>query len=358
MSANRQEDQIAIKRNVEAAIKISAIFIMLYWCYTILSPFLAVVVWGGLIAIIAKPVNDKLEGVLGSRKRASTLLTLALLAIFIAPTVALVDQVSSGAQTFYAELQDGSFQIPEPSESVKEWPLIGEKTYAFWFGASDNLEATIKKHKVKVEEILKSAASRAAGAGLTVLMLIFSIIISGFFLAGAEGSGQFAKKFIVRLAGERGERFALQASSTVRNVARGIIGVALLQAALAWVGFYLIDFPAASLFAVLVLLLSIVQINPLILMVPTAIYVFSYEPSTLIASIYLVWSIAVGFMDNILKPILMGKGTDVPMMIIFLGAVGGFIAYGFTGLFIGAVVVVLGYEIFMAWLTEHDRVEL
>jgi len=357
MSTNREEDQAVIKRNVEAAIKISAIFVMLYWCYTILSPFLSVVVWGGLIAIIAKPLNDKLEGVLGSRKRASTLLTLAMLAIFIAPTVALVDQASAGAQTFITELQEGSFNIDEPSESIKEWPLVGEKTYAFWYEASTNLDATIKKHQAKITELLKSAASSAAGAGLTVLMFIFSIIISGFFLAGADGSSQFSKKFIVRLAGERGERFAIQASLTIRNVARGIVGVAILQAALAWFGFYLIDFPAAPLFAVLVLVLSIIQINPLVVMVPTAIYVFSYEPSTLIAVVYLVWSIAVGFMDNILKPIIMGKGTDVPMMIIFLGAVGGFIAYGFTGLFIGAAVVVMGYEIFMAWLTEHGSLE-
>jgi len=357
MSVNHEEDQTAIKRNVESAIKISAIFVMLYWCYTILSPFLAVVVWGGLIAIIAKPLNDKLESVLGSRKRASTLLTLAMLAIFITPTIALVDQATAGVQTFMAELQEGTFNIDEPSKSIKEWPLIGEKTYDFWYDASTNLDAMIKKHQVEITELLKSGVSRAAGAGLTVLMLIFSIIISGFFLAGADGSSQFSKKFIVRLAGERGERFALQASTTVRNVARGIVGVALFQASLAWVGFYLIDFPAAPLFAALVLLLSIIQINPLVLMVPTALYVFSYESSTLIASIYLVWSIAVGFIDNILKPIIMGKGTDVPMMVIFLGAVGGFVAYGFTGLFIGAVVVVMGYELFMAWLTEHDNLE-
>ena len=357
MSVNRQEEQVAIKRNVETAIKISAIFVMFYWCYTILSPFLSVVVWGGLIAIIAKPLNDQLEGVLGSRKRASVLLTFAMLAVFIAPTVALVDQATTGIQTFMTELQEGTFSLNEPSISIQEWPVIGEKTYEFWHEASTNIDATIKKHQAKILEILRSGASHAAGAGLTILMLIFSIIVSGFFLAGADGSSQFAKKFIVRLAGERGERFAIQASTTVRNVARGIVGVALFQASLAWLGFYLIDFPAAPLFAALVLLLSIIQINPLVLMVPTALYVFSYESSTLIASIYFVWSVAVGFMDNVLKPIIMGKGTDVPMMIIFLGAVGGFIAYGFTGLFIGAVVVVMGYELFMAWLTDNQSVE-
>ena len=130
-----------------------------------------------------------------------------------------------------------------------------------------------------------------------------------------------------------------------------------MQASLAWVGFYLIDLPAAPLLAGAVLLLSIVQINPLVIMVPTAIYVFSYEASTVIASIYMIWSIAVGLLDNVLKPIVMGKGSDVPIMIIFLGAVGGFIAYGFPGLFVGAVVVVLGYELFIAWLNDQDTPE-
>ncbi len=355
--SERNADQIATKRTVETVIKVAALGAMVVWCYNILSPFLSIVIWGALIAIIAKPLNDRIEVLAGSRKRAAVVMTLVMLAVFISPTVALVDQGSETTQRLFVELKAGTLDIPEPSDSVKTWPLIGEKTYAFWYDASTNIEATIQKHRVQIDAVLRTAVSKAAGAGATVLMLILAIIIAGVFLSGADGSSQFAKKFIVRLAGERGERLAVQASDTVRNVARGIIGVAILQAALAWIGFYLIDLPAAPLFAGAVLLLSIVQINPLVIMVPTAIYVFSYEASTIIASIYLIWSIAVGLLDNVLKPLVMGKGSDVPIMVIFLGAVGGFIAYGFPGLFVGAVVVVVGYEMCVAWLNDEDAPE-
>jgi predicted PurR-regulated permease PerM len=354
MNQLNKEDQLAVKRMLEAAIKISALALMLTWCFEILRPFIAVIVWGALIAIIAKPINDKLEGLVKGRSRAATLLTLILLAAFISPTVVLVDQASEKTQTLVTKLEEGTLHIPAPEESVKEWPVIGEKAHAFWSEASSDIDQTLVKHKEKINELVGDFLGKAAGAGATVLMLIFAIIIGGVFLAGADGSTAFANKFIKRLAGDRGDHFASLASSTVRNVARGIIGVAIMQAGLAWLGFYLIDFPGAPLFALLVLLLSIVQINPLVLMVPTAMYVFSYEDSTLIATLYLVWSIAVGLFDNILKPIIMGKGADVPMMVIFLGAVGGFISYGFVGLFVGAVIVVLGYELFVAWLNEQD----
>jgi len=357
MNNNQTNNQQSVKNFIEGSIKLSILFVMVYWCYTILSPFVALILWGAIIAIITNPLCDRVEQWVGNRNRAAFVITIVILVIFISPSVAIIEKLAENTQHLSTQIKEGNLSIPEPREAVKTWPLVGEKLYSIWSDASQNIQALAVKHKDSLIEVSKAALGKATDAGLTILLLIFAIIVAGFFMANAEKSGNFAHQFICRLAGNRGEHFATLASTTVRNVARGIIGVAILQAALAWLGFYAVDFPAAPLFAFLVLALSIVQINPLILMIPTAIYVFNYEDSTLIASAYLVWSIAVGLLDNILKPIIMGKGAGVPMMVIFLGVLGGFVSYGFVGLFLGAVVIVLGYSLFIGWLNEYDQVD-
>jgi len=357
MNSNQANNQQAIKNFLEGSIKLSILLVMVYWCYTILSPFVALILWGAIIAIITNPLCDHVEQWLKNRNRAAFIITLILLIIFISPSVAIIEKLAEYGQQISTQIKEGTFSIPEPKETVKTWPLVGEKLFSFWSDASQNLQALAVKHKDSLIDVSKAALGKATDAGLTILLLIFAIIVAGFFMAKAENASHFAHKFICRLAGDRGDHFATLASTTVRNVARGIIGVAILQAALAWVGFYAVSFPAAPLFAFLVLALSIVQINPLILMIPTAIYVFNYEDSILISSAYLVWSIAVGLLDNILKPIIMGKGAGVPMMVIFLGVLGGFITYGFVGLFVGAVVIVLGYSLFTSWLDEYEETD-
>jgi len=353
MPITNTDGQQAVKNYMEGAVKISILFVMVYWCYTILSPFIALVLWGAIIAVITNPLCDQVAKWLGGRNRAAFAITVILLAIFISPSIAIIEKLAENTQQLSTQLKEGSLSVPEPNETVKSWPIIGEKLYSLWFDASQNLTALAQKHKTSLIEISKSALGKATAAGLTILLLICSIIVSGFFMAHADKMSKFSHQFIGRLSGERGEHFATLASTTVRNVARGVIGVAILQAALAWIGFYAVGFPAAPIFAFLVLALSIVQINPLIVMIPTALYVFNYEDSSLIATLYLVWAIAVGLLDNILKPIIMGKGAGVPMMVIFLGVLGGFISYGFVGLFLGAVVIVLGYSLFISWLNEY-----
>ncbi|GAA5215696.1 AI-2E family transporter [Corallincola platygyrae] len=345
-------DRQFIKRALEAAIRIAAIAFIVTWCYDILKPFVAPVLWAAIIAVAVKPISDWLETKFGfSRKWAATTVTLALLAALIVPTTVVTEKLSANVQTVTAKIESGEFDLPNPEDKVKDWPLVGEKVHAVWDEAANNLEGFLKKHETQVKEWGRVVFSKVAGIGIATLVMIFSIIIAGVFLAGADGSANFVTKLSTRLAGENGAKFAGLASVTVRNVTRGILGVAILQALLAGIGFYVIDLPAAPLLAGLVLVMSIIQINPLLLMVPLAIYVFSFA-SPVVAVIYMIWSIAVGLMDNVLKPLIMGQGSQVPMMVIFLGAVGGFVTMGFIGLFVGAVVMVVGYELFTAWLND------
>ena len=347
-------DKNSVTQLVEASIKIAAIFILASWCYQILNPFVTPIIWAAIFAVALKPVCDWVEGKLGGkRKLAAIMVTLGILGLVITPIVLLGEGIIDNSMVFAATLEAQGFELRPPAESMRTWPLLGEQAYQFWSQAVQDIPSTVEHFRPEIAEFSKSFALKAAGVGGSMLLMILSIIIAGVFLAAADGSSGFAHRLARRLAGETGEKFASLASVTVRNVTQGILGVALLQAVLAAIGFAIIGLPAVPLLALLVLIMSIIQLNPILLLLPLAIYVYSFA-SPVVATIYLIWSIAVGLMDNVLKPMIMGKGSPVPMMVVFLGAIGGFMTTGFVGLFIGAVIVALGYELFMAWLKAGE----
>ena len=351
-AAKNEQSKRIVRQAIEAAIRIAVLFIVVIACYDILKPFIVPIVWAAIIAIAVKPICDWLESKFTlSRKLAATLVTLCLLGLTISPMVILANSVADRMISVSTQIKSGEFDLPEPSESVKTWPIVGDNLYRSWQVAALNVEEFLEKNEQSIKKIGKAILSKLAELGVTTLIMAFSIIVAGIFLVVADSATHFSNKLFTRLAGERGQRFASLSNTTVRNVTRGILGVAVLQSFLAWLGFYVIGLPAPVLLAGIVLVMSIVQVNPVLLMVPLAAYVFSYA-SPFVAILYMIWSIVVGIMDNILKPIIMGKGADVPMMIIFLGAVGGFISMGFIGLFVGAVILVVGYELFIAWLKQ------
>ena len=346
--ADRQSRGFGVQ--LDTFIKTAAVFLMLYWCFTIVSPFLTLVLWGAIIAVILEPLCNRITPWCRSRHLAATAITLVLLAIFITPMIALVDESLEFAQALQQRVAAGQLSLPPPDDSVRQWPLVGELVGDLWQGAYADMPELLRQHQDKLQEFSRWLLGHAKLAGLTILKVILSIVIAGVFVAMSAASTRFAHDVICRLAGERGEHFAALAGRTVRNVAQGIIGVAILQAALAGMGFYLAGLPAPLLLSLLVLTMSIVQVNPLLLMLPLGIYAFGQIEQPVLAVLFMVWSIAVGLLDNLLKPLIMGKDAGAPMMVVFLGAIGGFISYGFIGLFVGAVVIVLGYSLFIDWL--------
>ena len=348
----------SVQRAVEAAIRIGLLFLLAAWCFLIVEPFIIPILWGMIIAIACHPMYRWMRVKLGDRgKLAATVFTLIALTVLITPTVMLVDTVADTTQKLSGELQDGSLTVPPPPPSVREWPFVGEELSAFWTGASENLGATL----TSVAPYLKDAAgwllTTAAGAGLGVLQFVVSIIIAGVILANDTSTGAFLKSLAIRLTGDRGTEFAILATKTVRSVAQGVLGVALIQSLLAGVGLLAADVPGAGLWALLVLLLAIVQLPPLLVLAPIIVYVFTAS-STTVAVIFMIWSIFVSMSDAFLKPLLLGRGVEVPMLIILIGAIGGMIYSGIIGLFVGAVVLALGYELFKAWLQEDQSASL
>ena len=352
--ATQQETQLFVRRVIESGIKMSVLAALVMACYSILKPFIAPIIWAGIIAVAVKPLCDFIEKKIKSRRISAIITTLLLLSILIYPTYMFASSVIKGSQGLATKFEAGELHIPSPKEKVKQWPIIGESTYTLWYDISHNLSKTVIEHKDELANFSKGVGSKIASAGIAVVVLVFSIFISGVFLANANMCGMFIHKLAKRLAGDAGEQFANLASTTILGVTQGILGVAALQGILAGVGFAIMGIPAAPVLGLAVLILSVIQLSPSLILLPVSIYAFSIT-GPVAASIFLIWNLAIGLMDNILKPIIMGKDSSVPMLVIFLGAIGGFISMGFIGLFVGAVVLVLAYELFRTWLTFNVK---
>jgi predicted PurR-regulated permease PerM len=252
------------------------------------------------------------------------------------------------------QVETGTLVVPPPADSVREWPLIGEQTYGAWKLASVNLEAALKKFKPQVTAVSKWALSAAAGVGGGILMFIVSVIIAGAFLVFGDSGSKAIETIAGRVMGKKGgTEFVELAGATIRSVAQGVLGVALIQSTLAAIGLLVMGVPYAGVWAALVLLLAIVQLPPLLILGPIVVYEFTVA-EIVPAVIFMIWSLIVSVSDGFLKPLFLGRGMEIPMLVILLGAIGGMILSGIIGLFVGAVVLAVGYSLFMAWV-DQDR---
>lgn len=346
------EDARFVKRAVEAAIRIGVLFLIVMWALQIIRPFVSVVLWAVILAVAIYPLYAGLAKRLGGRgKLASFLITMALLAVLLVPTWKFFGATIEEAREVAAKAEAGTLRVPPPAEGVRDWPLIGERTYAFWDGASRDLEATLERKQPELASAGKWALSALAGLAGTVLQFLISILIAGVLLStGAKGK-DFSVRFATRLAGQQGDDFVRLSVATIRSVFQGVLGIALIQSALAAIGMLVLGVPGAMIWALLVMILAIIQLPPILVLGPVMVWAFATQ-STVAAVIFLVYALLVSVSDTILKPLLLGRGVDVPMLVILLGAIGGMIMSGIIGLFVGAVVLALAYQLMMAWVTD------
>jgi predicted PurR-regulated permease PerM len=253
-------------------------------------------------------------------------------------------------------MKEGNVTVPPPTDQVKEWPLIGEKVYEFWDSASHNLKETLEPFKEDIKKMAGSVFS-ALGSGLaTILMFIGSFIIAAGFLIGRDKAEKFYENLFRRVVGEKGEEWAVLTTLTVRSVVTGVIGVAVIQAVFALIGLVLMGVPLAVVWAFIIMFLTIIQVPALIVIGPIIAYVFSQGSGTA-EIVFTVYMLIVGASDGVLKPLLMGRGVDIPMLVILIGAIGGMILMGMIGLFVGAVIFALSYKLFGLWIAEVEEVK-
>jgi len=344
-----------VNRAVEASIHIGLVILLAASCFLILRPFLALIAWGMIVAIAVYPRYRQLQRVLGGRGvLAAVLITLLLLALLIVPVGLLAGTLIGGIQTLAAHLKDGSPIIPPPPAGVETWPLVGVPLKSVWSLASTNITAAIRSFAPQIKAIVPGVLSASAGIGLTVLQFALSIIVAGALLANSRSAAHAARALANRTFGDKGSEFEQLVGSTIRSVTMGIIGVALLQSVLAAVGFLVAGLPGAGLWAVVFLVAALLQVGTLVL-IPAVIYMFATASVTK-AVIFMAWCLIVALVDNIVKPLLLGRGVAVPIAVVFLGAIGGFVAMGLIGLFVGAIVLSVGYKLFIAWLARTPAV--
>lgn len=337
---------------VDTAIRLGLIAALLIWSVAILAPFATVLLWAVIVAVSAYPAFRWLATLLGGRDGwAASVLVVAILGLLIGPIAASLPNFVDSVRELAGDLQAGSLSIPEPAERVKAWPVVGGPLYDLWQQTATNLTAVLGRFRPQLQSAGMSMLGSVAGAGLAVLQFIASVVIAGVILAHHERVGDLAKKLFQRVAPESEGRFIALAEHTVRGVTMGVIGVAIVQAILAGIGFAVLGIPAAALWAFLCLVLAVLQLNIVLVVLPVVIYAF-YTFDLLPVLLFVAWNIPILALDNILKPILMGRGVDAPMLVIFIGAIGGFIGFGFLGLFFGAVVLVIAYDLLVVWLEE------
>ena len=345
----RAYNEAQINRALEASIHIGLTVLLATACLLILRPFIPLLAWGIIIAVAAYPAFKRLQKLIGGRGvLAAVLFTLILLAVLILPVFLLADSLVEGVQAVTAHVKSGAPIVPPPPPSIAGWPLIGAPLTRVWLLASRDLTELLKEFAPQIKAALPGVLSATAGLGGTVLQLLLSIAVSGVLLANAQAAYEMTRSLANRLFGEKGPEFQELVGSTIRSVTFGIIGVAIMQSAFAALGFLVVGLPAMGLWAVIFLIAAVLQVGGLVL-VPAVIYVFA-TASTAKAVIFLIWCIIVGLMDNVLKPLLLGRGVAVPIAVVFLGAIGGFVAMGIIGLFVGAIVLSVGYKLFLAWL--------
>ncbi len=352
-----EEREEKVKIAIEIAIKVGLLAIVLYLSYRIAKPFIAIAVWGVIIAVAISPLINNLEKRFGHRKKIIIAITVAVVAALLIPTFSLTGQTIETSQKVVHALQEGNVTVPPPTEKVKEWPLIGNKAYTFWESASQNLKKTLAPHSKKIKELATSFFSSIGGLIGTIFMFVGSMIIAAVFLIGSEGAVKFYKDISRRLLGEKGDEWATLSTLTVRSVVNGVIGVAVIQAGFALVGLGLMGVPLAMVWAIGIMFLTIIQVPALLIIGPVIAYVFSQGSGTA-EIIFTIYMLIVGSMDGVLKPILMGRGVDVPMLVILVGAIGGMMLMGMIGLFVGAVVFALAYTLFGFWMNEMEEAEV
>ncbi|AWM25520.1 AI-2E family transporter [Sinorhizobium fredii] len=340
----------SIEPRVTEFLRLGVLALFAYWSLTLVAPFAIIAIWAGILAVALYPVFRALSALFGGRPRlAAAAITLLALLVIAGPLAAIALSFAEAVQAGLGKLAAGTLSVPAPPDAVRDWPLIGHRLHDAWAQASGNLEATLQRLAPSLLQAGGTVLGKIAGIGVDLIGFIVSVIIAGFLFRPGPRLGEGLKLFARRVAGERGAGFVDLAAATIRNVARGVIGVALLQALLAGLAFSLFGIPAASVLAFAVLIFCIMQIGPAPVLLPVVVWAWTAMETRAALGLTLVL-VLIGLIDNVLKPVLVARGLKTPMLVILAGVIGGTLSYGLIGLFLGPIVLGVFYDLVVAWM--------
>jgi predicted PurR-regulated permease PerM len=339
---------------VERAIGLALLALLIWLVLLIVQPFAGALIWAIVLAVALWPVFARLRTAFGGRRGlAALLVTLVLLAVMVVPIVRLALDVGRQADEL-VRLGEELLRArsPTPPAWLAQLPLLGTWVESFWSTLLVDREAALGQLLPYLREIWPRLLEFGAGLGLVALQLLLSVLLTGLLLVHGELCADYVRRFVARVGGRRAGHLVDVAGDTVRAVALGVVGTAIVQALLALAGYVLAGVPAAGLLALLVFAFSTVQLPVLIAALPAPLWLFFSEGPTATAIVLSIWVVGVSLIDNFLRPYLISQGTPLPVLLIILGVVGGLLAFGPIGLFFGAVVIAVAHRLLVDWLDQ------
>jgi predicted PurR-regulated permease PerM len=339
---------------IQLAVRLVLLAFLLYWSFLLVRPFIPILAWSVVLTVALYPPFKWLSIHLGDRpKLAALIITAVNLAIIIGPATWLGLGLIDGLQGFAGQLGEGTFAVPSPPESIKTWPIVGGQIYGLWDQASTNLRAALRELAPHLKPLAAPVLAFAGSAGVGTLKFVLSIAVAGFLFLYGPDLVAAIRRIQARVVAQRSEDFVGLAGVTIRTVSQGVIGVAVLQSLLAGIGLKLAGVPHAGVLAFAVLILAILQIGSVIVILPVIIWIWLTK-DFVVALLLTIYLLIVGLADNILKPLLMGRGLSTPMLVIFIGVVGGMLAHGIVGLFVGPIILAVAWELMVAWIRDDQ----
>ena len=323
----------------------------LFQLLLIVQPFILLLVWAIILAVAIFPIYHRLAGRFsgGKRKWTTLLFTLVIAVVLFIPGYYLASATVRGTRVIVEQLEEDSLHVPRPDPSVAEWPLIGERLY-------ENTQQYALDHKEVFLEGGSVLLGSVGGFVGSLLLFVISFFIAVAFMYNAEMGYVTAQIFLKKMMGSKSEEILKIARDTIRGVVKGILLVGIIQAVLALIGLEFAGVTPAGVWAFLVLIFAIVQLPVLLVMIPPIIIVFSTHDTTS-GIIFAIYAIAVSLSDSILKPMLLGKGLQTPVIIILIGSIGGLLLHGIIGLFVGAVVLAVAHRLYTFWIESQEVVQ-
>lgn len=355
---DREHEPAASKSMLDVLIRAGLILTLAFLCYRVLAPFLVLVVWAVILAVAMYPLQRAVARSIGGRPGiAATVVTLLTVVLIVVPSAVLLSSLGDSVRQLITDVQQDTLRIPPPAPAVAQVPLIGERVYTLWEAAHDDLPALVQSLQPKVGELAKDALGMVANIGGGILQFLAALIVAGIIMAFGEGGDRASRAIFERLADEeQGARLVHLVTTTIRAVAQGVIGVAFIQALVIGICLLVAGVPWAGVLAIVVLVLGIAQVPVLLVTLPVVAYIWvSGDYGTVAATVYTVLLVVAGMIDNVLKPLMLGHGVDAPMPVILLGALSGMAAAGILGMFVGATLLALGYQVFMGWVAMKPK---
>lgn len=355
MLPTQLNEKVLSRGLLDVLIRAGLIAILVISCFNIFRPFLDLMLWAMILAITLYPLHNMLKRKLGNNDaRAASLIVLIAISILLVPVYLMGSSVAESVQHSMEVIKSGTFHIPPPADSVASWPLIGKTLHGFWLQAATDLTGLLQTLAPHLKGPSLSLLGQLAGAGVGLLMFIFALLIAGIVMAYGENGSRSALQIASRISGpEKGADITELCTATIRAVAQGVVGIAFIQMMIVGAGFVVMGVPGAGLLALAVLLLGIMQLPATLITIPVIAFVFFTEGASAASIAFAIYTFVGGMVDNVLKPLLLARGVAVPMPVILIGALGGMVTSGIIGLFIGPVMLAVGYQLFWQWINDQ-----